>query len=167
MKIAYIANIRLPTEKAHGYQIMRTCAALAAQGAEVTLLVPTRRNPLGKTDPFTYYGIAQRFLIVRLPVADLVGFLRPFIGPLGFWIESFTFARAVKKYLRSKKTDWVYCRDELILKLLGALRVPIALELHGISRHPQRYASLLRRVSLIVVITRALCDATIKSGVAV
>ena len=31
MKIIYIANIRLPTEKAHGIQIMKTCEALAKQ----------------------------------------------------------------------------------------------------------------------------------------
>ncbi|TSC77211.1 MAG: group 1 glycosyl transferase [Parcubacteria group bacterium Gr01-1014_31] len=154
MKIAYIANIRLPTEKAHGYQIMRTCAALTAQGAEVTLVVPARRNPLGKTDPFTCYGIAQRFPIVRLPVVDLVGVARRLVGSLGFWIESFTFARAVKKYLRSHPADFVWGRDELILWLLGPLPMRVGVELHSLPK--RKYRSLLTRAALIAVISRAL-----------
>jgi hypothetical protein len=42
MKILYLADIRLPTEKAHGLQIMKTCEALAKQGVVVTLLVPSK-----------------------------------------------------------------------------------------------------------------------------
>ncbi|MDO8560321.1 MAG: glycosyltransferase [bacterium] len=164
MKIAYIANIRLPTEKAHGYQIMRTCAALAAQGAEVTLVVPARRNPLGKTDPFTYYGIAQRFPIVRLPVVDLVGVARRLVGPLGFWIESFTFARAVKTFLRVHAADWVYSRDELILKTLGPIHRMVAAELHALP-NAKHYTQLLQRLDCIIVITRAIKEGLEKWGI--
>ena len=42
MNILYLANVRLPTEKAHGAQIMKTCEALAAAGAHnVTLGRPS------------------------------------------------------------------------------------------------------------------------------
>ena len=41
-KVIYIANARLPTEKAHGYQIMKVYEAFAKNGRDVELLVPFR-----------------------------------------------------------------------------------------------------------------------------
>jgi hypothetical protein len=46
MKICYIAAIRLPTEKAHGLQIMKTCEAFAAAGHDVELVVSDRATPI-------------------------------------------------------------------------------------------------------------------------
>lgn len=43
-KLLYLANIRLPTEKAHGLQIMQNCEAFADAGAEVRLWVARRVN---------------------------------------------------------------------------------------------------------------------------
>lgn len=53
MKITYIANIRIPTEKAHGYAIMKMCEQFAKLGASLDLVVPDRRNQL-KEDPFYF-----------------------------------------------------------------------------------------------------------------
>ena len=64
MKIAYVANARIPTEKAHGLQIMEMCRAFARNGHEVTLVVPKRRNVI-KEDPFLYYDIEPCFEILR------------------------------------------------------------------------------------------------------
>ena len=44
MKILYIANIRLPAEKAHGIQIMKMWEAFADLGYGVELVVPWRFN---------------------------------------------------------------------------------------------------------------------------
>jgi len=35
MNILYIANVRLPTERAHGYAIMKRCEEFARAGNEV------------------------------------------------------------------------------------------------------------------------------------
>ena len=51
MKITYLANIRLPTEKAHGIQITKMCESFASLGHEVTLVVPDRVSAI-TTDPF-------------------------------------------------------------------------------------------------------------------
>ena len=37
MDITYLANVRMPTEKAHGAQIAHTCAAFARLGSAVEL----------------------------------------------------------------------------------------------------------------------------------
>lgn len=117
MKIDYIANVRMPTEKAHGAQIMKTCEALVSVGADVELIVPDRKTPI-RESPHDYYSIKTPFTITRLSVVDTVG-----LGPFGFWVESILFARAVRRYLRDKKFDVIYGRDELVLARVPGRRV--------------------------------------------
>jgi len=38
MKLVYIANVRIPTEKAHGVQIMKMCQAFSLANLKVELL---------------------------------------------------------------------------------------------------------------------------------
>ena len=42
--LLYISLMRLPTEKAHGLQIMQNCEAFANAGCDVTLWVARRWN---------------------------------------------------------------------------------------------------------------------------
>ena len=42
MKIVYITNARLPTEKAHGIQIIRMCEAFSRLGFDVNVIHPWR-----------------------------------------------------------------------------------------------------------------------------
>lgn len=167
MKIIYLANVRMPTEKAHGYQIVRTAAAMVGLGAQVELVVPKRRNPnLGDQDVFAYYGVTSKFPVRRLPSLDLIrGNLHRFIGPLAFWLQTWTFARSVKKYLRTASADWIYGRDELVLNQLQELPAGarLAVELHALPSG--RYAKLLQRADRIIVITRAIKDGLVGQGI--
>ena len=54
MKILYLANLRLPTEKAYGIQIAKMCEAFADSGQEVLLFYPHRQNPVISQDIFSY-----------------------------------------------------------------------------------------------------------------
>src|SRR3989344_1677031 len=86
-KIIYIVNIRLPTEKAHGIQVMKNCEAFSnfkfsilnfqsssnsqiqnnANKIQVELIVPTRVNlDIKEKDPFKFYGVAPSFKIRKL-----------------------------------------------------------------------------------------------------
>jgi glycosyltransferase involved in cell wall biosynthesis len=149
MRFIYVANIRLPTEKAHGVQIMKTCEALARQGARVTLVVPARRTPLSK-DPFTYYGVEPLFTIVRLPVIDLIA-----LGRMGFWLESLSFSIFALGYVLTRPADIFYSRDELPLFLISFFRNNTVWESHG-GRLNFLIRRLLRICSGIVVITKGL-----------
>src|SRR5688572_33451232 len=74
-KLLYIANIRLPTEKAHGLQIMQNCEAFADTGAEVELWVARRTNtPEMKAiaDVWAHYGVKRNFIVRRIPCIDLL-----------------------------------------------------------------------------------------------
>ncbi len=116
MNITYLANIRLPTEKAHGIQIMETCKALAEAGHRVTLLIPTRWNVISQ-DPFSFYNIKENFTITKVRTPDLVAF-----GPVGFLIQSLVFARRALKVLEKNQVDVLYGRDEIPLWICRKIR---------------------------------------------
>jgi len=157
MKILYIANIRIPTEKAHGIQIMEMCAAFVKQGIAVELVVPRRKNPI-KEDPFIYHNIQKTFSIRTLPCLDLVRF-----GRIGFLITLFSFISSTIFFVLFKKDTIFYTRDELIavvLRLLGKKTI-----WEGHTGQKNLAALLLLRLHIpIVVITEALKDLYISLG---
>ena len=75
MKIVYIANARLPTEKAHGYQIVKMCEAFSRVGAEVQLLHPFRYQSdpqLKVQDISEYYDVDPNITFRTLTNLDIV-----------------------------------------------------------------------------------------------
>jgi hypothetical protein len=89
MKIVYVANARLPTERAHGLQIMQMCDAFARAGHEVALVVPDRQNPITAT-PWEYYGLEPCFMIVRVPIFDFIPYDRR-LGNAALWLSTLWF----------------------------------------------------------------------------
>lgn len=159
MKIAYIANIRFPTERAHGVQIAKACEALSKAGETVELLVPARATHI-TTPALEYYDIKQSFRIRTLRVLDVVGW-----GKLGFWIESFTFALALVRYIHANPADIVYGRDEAVLWFLHRCGIKnIVWESHdGTWNRASRY---IAQYSIgIVVVSRGLQEFYIQKGV--
>ncbi|MCI0542447.1 hypothetical protein L0Y69_01675, partial [bacterium] len=113
LKILYLANIRLPTERAHGIQIMNTCFALGEFGAEVELVIPTRANNI-REDLFSYYGLSRNFRVTTLWCPDTTGF-----GVIGNIFQSLAFSLASFLFvLRERKNhDVIYSRHESLLLL--------------------------------------------------
>lgn len=124
MKLLYIANIRIPTEKAHGIQIMKMCEAFSEQGTEVELIVPRRFNRI-KDNPFKYYGVKENFKIKKLPTIDLVNF-----GKFGFLIQAVSFAKFAVLYSIFNKADVIYSRDEIPVFFISLFRRNIFWESH-------------------------------------
>jgi len=128
MKLIYIANARIPTERAHGVQIMEMCAAFSRNGCGVELLVPRRLNRI-KDNPFHYYGLLHSFKIVKLPCLSL-DFIYFDFGKIGFFIQTITFLISARIYLLFKKYDILYTREQLIYLFFRNF----ILELHGLPR---------------------------------
>lgn len=128
MKLLYIANIRLPTEKAHGVQIMEMVGAFSKVGVDIELIVP-KRNNLIVEDPFTYYRIPKTFQIRYLPSLDFVRF-----GRFGFLVQALTFMVAALWYTR-KQDALIYSRDELFLSALSFFHKPYVFEVHAAKSH--------------------------------
>ncbi len=157
MKIIYIANSRIPTEKAHGIQIMNMCEAFSNQGIDVELVVPWRFNPI-KEDPFKYYGVEKIFKIKKLPSIDLVK-----LGKIGFLVQSLSFAKCAFWCVLFKKADIIYSRDELPLFFLSFFKKNLFWE-----GHDGRYNFVIRRILKkcrgIITITEGLKNFYIEKG---
>ncbi|MEX0918566.1 MAG: glycosyltransferase family 4 protein [Candidatus Paceibacterota bacterium] len=109
MKILYATYARLPTRKAHGLQIIKTCEALTSLGVEVVLLVALRRGSDAE-EIHRVYDIKNRFVIHAIHIPSFF-----WLGRVGFWLSEGLFAWRVRGYIRREKPDIVYSRDELPL----------------------------------------------------
>lgn len=130
MRLIYAANARIPSEKAHPYQIVQMCEAFAGAGADVTLLYAGRRNPphLRTEDIWGYYGVERNFAAERIPVVDLYplagrlpGRLRLLMDRLAGVVEKLTFNAALMARLARERDAVVYSRHAIGLGLLAAL----------------------------------------------
>lgn len=149
MKLTYIAHIRLPTDRAHGYAIMKMCEQFAAAGADVELVVPRRKHGI-KHDPFEYYRIKRNFKIRRLWATDLLG---RFEGSrLAFAIDEATFLLSVRQM--KFKDEIVYTRDYQVALLVRSPK--IALEVHSIPARTQLFNRALARVRRVITISLGL-----------
>lgn len=155
MKLIYIVNVRMPSERAYGVQIMKMCEAFARRGADVVLIFPRRFNLIcGGKDPFLYYDVKRAFKMIELPSLDLIQFN---LGKFGFWVSAFAFYFNGFFYLLFKYRDfkYIYTRDFYGAFFLKPLGKKIILETHFL---PQKqnffFKFLLKRNHKIVAITK-------------
>ena len=122
-RLVYLTSARLPTEKAHGLQIMKMCEAFADNGLDVTLLYPHRRQPPGMASsdgPFSFYGVRPVFEAKRLPCFD-VGFLKRISESLWFWTLDFTATASILLESRrfSAAGDVIFYSRDPLMTLAG------------------------------------------------
>ena len=158
MKILYITDARLPTEKAHGLQIMKTCEALAHAGHNVELIAPRRRNSM-RDDPFSYYEVSRSFSLRTLFTIDLIRF-----GRTGFLVQEISFAIAAAIFLFGRNGA-IYSRDEVVLSVLSVLGYERMIwESHdGAWNLAARFVS--RHVQFIAVVSLGLRDFYVEQDV--
>lgn len=141
----------MPTDRAHGIQIMKTCEALAAQNVGVELLVPTLTTSINE-DPFEYYGVKKNFEVMKLFSIGLVRF-----GRIGFVLQSFLFSVSSLVYIliNTSDDDIFYGRDEFVIWFLSLFRKNIFWETHNAT---DNYFSkkVLKKAKGVVSITNGL-----------
>lgn len=120
MSVLYVANIRFPTEKAHGKQVREMCNALS-EHTKVTLLVPTRKT----TGTPQEFGLSEQVRVVRILVPDLVRF-----GRIGFLITSFFFAIGSAVYAFLHLQERVITREYMCAVLPALFGMKVAWESH-------------------------------------
>ncbi|MCY4147632.1 MAG: glycosyltransferase family 4 protein [Chloroflexi bacterium] len=165
-KLLYISLMRLPTEKAHGSQIMQNCEAFAAAGCQVTLWVARRWNTRAMRkigDPYAWYGVEPSFRIRRVPCIDLFPLFpaESAASRMAFYVQALSYALVCALLLLIARADIYYSRDELLVWLLGWLKPQrkIAYEAHlyppaGRSANLQQRA--LSRAGSMIAITEPL-----------
>jgi glycosyltransferase involved in cell wall biosynthesis len=154
-KLIYIANSRIPTEKAHGLAIMKMCEAFADNGVDVELVIPRRKTHISD-DPFEYYGVKRNFKLTRLWCLDLVKF-----GWLGYWLETLSFMERVSWHVMFKK-GILYTRDEFSAFYLRAFSKKVYWEAHT-AKSPL-WTSLLKNVEGVIAISSGLKDHYVSKG---
>ena len=94
MKIYYVANARMPNEKAHGIQLAKMCEAFVDAGANFELIVPNRGE---KKSIRRFYGLDHDIPVKYLPIINTYNF-----GRFGFAFASLTFMFSYLFYLLFK-----------------------------------------------------------------
>ncbi len=165
MRITYVTHTRFPTEKAHGYQIAQVCHALTELGNTVTVLHPTVKNAITKSAA-EYYGMKPTFKTAQIRHFDALN-AKFLPGFLGFAIGiRFSFNRALRKFLKTHRTDLFYIRSHVLLASLLKTNVPVLLELHTLPRRgKRRFVRLANRTQKIVCLTSPMRTALIAMGV--
>ena len=128
MKMYYVANARMPSEKAHGIQLAKMCEAFIEQGVELTLVVPAvgrhfseKHRMLRRTQHLSekvlgtgehpvlgrkvlantlreYYGLRVKVPVARLPVLNVFP-----SASWGFTLRAFSFALSSFLYMLLKR----------------------------------------------------------------
>lgn len=156
-KIIYIANITLPSQRAHGIQIMKTCEALFRNGKRLELWITSRRklrkDVKNSGDIADFYGIKNKFPIKKLPVLEIF----PKKWKLYFYFETVSFlAAAFFALLREKEEFKIYTRDESVLFLGFLIKKKIFWEAHLDMGLRLFKKARLKKVAGIVAISESL-----------
>ncbi len=155
MKILYISDSRLPSQRANSIQVAKTCEALSKAGCDVTLLLPNRRENRTYGDKYvwSYYNIKHKFRIVRVPAVDLPMLHKLKIPRLWFFISTITFTLSALKYFGSNKDfDIIYSRHEPTATLIARLfdnRPPVVCEVHKFSSMRSKHMNGIDGVAAI------------------
>lgn len=151
MKIAYLANTKLPSRRASSVHVMKMCQAFGRNGHDVTLFNPGYEDVEQiKGDIFDYYGVERIFRFVELPrpkVRKLFG-----LGP---------FVRSARRIVERSKPDLIYTRCHALAPFWPhTYRTPLILEAHMPMKSHWGFQKLLasRHFRHLVVISNALRD---------
>lgn len=148
-KIIYIANMRLPSERAHSVHVMEMCAALATtRPAKVFLVVPRRKTDVEAKNIHNYYGVSDIFPIIRRRSLDLFPYSwipRRF----AYYIHAAFFALSVWSYARRFPDAVILSRDLLSAWLLS-FRHTVAFEVHDLPGKNPFGQWMLRKLPYVI-----------------
>lgn len=152
-KIIYVANITLPSERAHSIQIMKTCEALSQKGERIELWITNRNGRKSSEDIFSFYGIRHKFPIKKIPVIELFSKKNKWY----FYIESLTFlAMVFFKIFMIRGNLLFYTRDESVQFLKFFTGKKIIWEAHMIPKFDFLTKWRLKKINGIIAISESL-----------
>lgn len=154
MKILYLANARIPTEKAHGYQIMKTIEALLQEKQEVTLLVPTRTNPISQS-------VKDFYNLEKLPNIEYTrnwfGFLEKKLKRIYFSLQRVSYGLQAFWCALFSTHDVIFSREITLCFFLSLFKKNVVFEDH----EPKEkwlsvYAFFVRHIPKKIVVAHSL-----------
>ncbi|MEK7098903.1 MAG: glycosyltransferase family 4 protein [Patescibacteria group bacterium] len=150
-RMIYVANARMPTEKAHGIQIAKMCEAFIEQGVSVELLLPSRGGDRRSIREF--YGLRVDVPTRRLLVPDWYG------SRIGFVASSFLFAlryffHLVRRRHIHGERFIIYTTDldQFSFFLIPFLGIPYFVEMHDAKKKRWAFRLLFWRARAIIAV---------------
>jgi glycosyltransferase involved in cell wall biosynthesis len=171
-RLLYLANIRIPSEKAHVLQIFKNCEAFSRLGLSVELWYPRRRRMRALKeveDVFDYYQVERVFTLRQIACPDIRCVACPApVERIAYVAHSVVFTASVAHRLRQDDADILYTRDPFIATGLALRHWPFVFELHtlpesGAGLRWMRY--VLHAARGIIVTTQLLADDVTAIGV--
>lgn len=158
--LIYIANARLPTEKAHGVQVTKMCEAFADCDVKVTLVIPRRVQPRGHSynqSIYSYYRVKKNFRVKRIPCLDLLFLepLLPFQTSLPYHLQNISFSISALFFALTMNKAF-YTRDKLVALLLCLIRKHVIYEAHDSTRGNSLDRILANNASHIITICKSI-----------
>lgn len=152
MKIYYVTNYRMPTERAHGIQIAKMCEAFIEAGAQVTLVVPRRKTDARSIREF--YGLR-----VEVPKVTLFSFDWYTKGRILYRLSAFSFMVSSYFYMlrrRHEKGTLVYTidGDDWSYAQMSLLPIHYFAEMHGSKPRTVINRLFFRNIAGVITINR-------------
>lgn len=164
MNLIYMENVRIPSERAHAYQIVQTCASLARLGHHVTLVNPERAPG---QNVFAWFGLDKNlFSHVRLSAWDPLSSSFP-LKAVTYALQRRFFTRALRRWAKNAQADVWYTRDTAMIDALrGVVQGPWILESHDTpDADPARWARVQPLISGHVAISNGMAERLTELGV--
>jgi glycosyltransferase involved in cell wall biosynthesis len=166
MKIVYVSQAFIPSQTANSIHIMNMCNAFSVNGHEVILFAPDCREeyPVGVEDIFDYYGVNNRFTLVKLP------FLHPRENSYRYLLSTFTYCLHILLKLLKIKPDLVYGRYLPGCYVAAKLGTPTIFEAHDLVWRSRLENVIFKKIVReerfikLIVISEALKDIYLEAG---
>jgi glycosyltransferase involved in cell wall biosynthesis len=151
----------MPTEKAHGIQMIKMSEAFASLGVDLEFIVPKRKNVI-EEDVFSYYGVRDIFKIRKIFCLDFIEKWASF----GYWLQSFTFLiSAVSAFIfLSRKDKLIYTREYLIAFIFHLLGFDTVYEAHRILLKKKTFFYLVKNIPYIITNSEGTAEEFINRG---
>jgi len=167
--IIYVTMARIPGEKAHSIQIVRTCTYLGLEGAEVILLAPQRglAKVLGRRiEKYLekYYGIKRAFKLIYVKTPNLIHLKR--VGwffmcvILSMYAALFSLIISSANSVKRNKTI-LYIREPLpyiLTKLFTFNLIPTVYEVHDMISVKRLFRALINKASLVISLNQSIAQ---------
>lgn len=156
MKMLFIANARIPTEKAHGYQIVKTLESLMIQGEEVLLLLPERKNSISQSIS-EYYHLKKTPQVVFLK--NRFGFLEKNWKTLYFILQRIAFGPRAFFFALFFQADVIFSREITLCFFLSLFKKNVVFEDHEPKQKWRGlYRFFVRHLRKKIVVAHSLVD---------
>ncbi|MEM4247744.1 MAG: glycosyltransferase, partial [Candidatus Nanoarchaeia archaeon] len=113
LRIAYVSNAAIPSNRANSISIMKFCSALAKNGHEVFLIHPHAPWFEEKTNatPFEFYGVSKHFKIIKIawfPFCNKMS--KGILKPIAFLIKTIFYPLLASLVAAKLRPDIIYTR---------------------------------------------------------